>query len=65
MTGKPEQLYSEALEAAREALSMMDAEGEVREGYTEDEVANAEALAGDRLVAWVGMLDGHPWYCRG
>ena len=51
----------EAVAAARQALAHLGADGTAE---NEDAAGKAQEHAGDRFLAWVGEMDGHPWYTR-
>ena len=55
--GQPELV--EALEYARAYLEEMDAEGELE---NVDRAATAADVVSDYFIAWVGRMDGHPYY---
>ena len=58
-------MLEEAIDFAREHNKGMDGDGEAHPDCSEDYNAKMADYAGDRLLAWVGIADGHPWYTKG
>ena len=56
-------LLAEAIQFARDSNGFIDADGEP-DPDNEDHMAKMSDYAGDRFIAWVGKMDGHPWYTR-